>query len=98
MFSRYGVLITGLVLLAIGLFTGNKDEVPCNGKVMQAGDVCVHRKGFTANTLDEERKEQDTSRILFTAAGSALTIAGAAWIVVSLVRRRNSPDRGGRTS
>jgi hypothetical protein len=89
--NKYGMLVIGVIALAAGLFMVSRNNVTCGGAVLQAGDVCKHTKaGITTgtNSFEEEKANQHRGGMVLAAIGGALTLGGAGWIVVSLVRRR----------
>jgi hypothetical protein len=91
--NKYGMLVLGVIALAVGIFMLNRTEVTCGSEVMQVGDVCEHTKrGVTTstNSFEEEQANQRLGGTVFTAAGSALALGGAGWIVVSRLRGRRA--------
>jgi hypothetical protein len=89
--NKYGMLVIGLIALAAGLFMFTRNDVTCGGAVMQAGDTCEHTKaGITTstNSFETEKANQHRGGMILSVIGGALTLGGAGWIVVSLVRRR----------
>ena len=88
--NKYGLLILGLIALGIGIFLMSQTEVKCGSEIMQPGDVCeTTRKGVTTeNTFDEQKSSNELSAKILTGVGGAMTLGGAGWIIVSLVRRK----------
>lgn len=89
--NKYGMLVVGVVALGAGLFLWNRTDVTCDGQVMSQGDQCEHTKrGRTTsiNSYDEEKANQALSGKIITGIGGALTLGGAGWIIVPLVRRK----------
>jgi hypothetical protein len=89
--NKYGMLVIGLIFLAIGIYQLNQTEVTCGGQVMKAGDVCEHSKaGITtdSNSTETEKATQHRTGLILTGLGSALTVGGLGWIIVSMARRK----------
>lgn len=92
-FNKYGILVLGVMLLAIGIWQMNQTEVTCSGQVMVGGDTCEHhgRKGRVyTNTYEEEKASQALIAKGGVLGGPALIIGGIAWIVIS--NRRKSAE------
>ena len=83
--------VLGLFMLFGGFSMLNNDKVTCGGKNMRNGDTCreVHRRSghTTRRSFDQQRKDNHSTSLALLGLGSAMTIGGLVWSVVSYRKR-----------
>lgn len=87
--NRFGAVVLGVGLLAIGVFGLDDSEVTCGSQVMSSADKCVTTSNGSSTTrsYEEERVVQRRYQIAFIAVGGVLLAGGTVAIVVRAVRR-----------
>jgi hypothetical protein len=91
--NRYGATVLGVLLVAIGIFGFDSNEVKCGSQTMRPGDHCVEtRKGSSTTRTYEEQKSQDhLYRYGFIIVGTLMFGIGAALII----KRHAGGGKGG---